>query len=248
METKIIAICNNKGGTSKTATTINLGASLTEMGHKTLLIDYDPQANLTAALRVQGTPIYYTLKEKAEIKPAEIAPNLYAVPSSMELAAAETEFNNNAERNYLLADCLEPLRGAYDYILIDCAPNVGFTTITALSAADGVIIPMTAEFLPAQGIGQLLQIIGTLRRRINTRLDVTGVLIVRYDKRKTLHRDTLEMIREQYGDKVFNTLVRENVAVSESNNAGVPVTMYAPKSNGATDYNAVAKELIKRNI
>ena len=194
METKIIAICNNKGGTSKTATTINLGASLAEMGHKTLLIDYDPQANLTAALRVQGT------------------------------------------------------RGAYDYILIDCAPNVGFTTITALSAADGVIIPMTAEFLPAQGIGQLLQIIGTLRRRINTRLDVTGVLIVRYDKRKTLHRDTLEMIREQYGDKVFNTLVRENVAVSESNNAGVPVTMYAPKSNGATDYNAVAKELIKRNI
>ena len=101
------------------------------MGHKALLIDYDPQANLTAALRVQGTPIYYTIKDKAEIKPAEIAPNLYAVPSSMELAAAETEFNNNAERNYLLADCLEPLRGAYDYILIDCAPNVGFTTITA---------------------------------------------------------------------------------------------------------------------
>ena len=116
MEAKIIAICNNKGGTSKTATTINLGASLAEMGHKTLLIDYDPQANLTAALRVQGTPIYYTIKDKAEIKPAEIAPNLYAVPSSMELAAAETEFNNNAERNYLLADCLEPLRGAYDYI------------------------------------------------------------------------------------------------------------------------------------
>lgn len=247
MECKIIAIANNKGGIAKTTTAINLGASLAARGKRVLLVDYDPQSNLTTALRVHGTPIYkYLGNAAASVTPSFIYTKLAVVPSSIDLAKCETEYANDPNRNYLLADVLEPLRADYDFIIVDCAPNIGFTTITALCAADGVIIPLTAEYLAFQGIAQLIKLINTLKKRINPGIDLYGVLVVRYDRRKTLHRETLAAIVETYGAKVFNTTVRENVALSECNNAASPVRVYAPSSNGAKDYDAIADELLTR--
>lgn len=247
MECKIIAIANNKGGIAKTTTAVNLGASLASKGKRVLLIDYDPQGNLTTALRLHGTPIYaYLGNPGVSVNPSVVSGKLSAVPSSIDLAKCETEFANDPNRNYLLSDVLEPLRANYDFIIIDCAPNIGFTTITALCAADGVIIPLTAEYLAFQGIAQLVKLINTLKKRINPNVDLYGVLVVRYDRRKTLHRETLSGIVETYGEKVFKTTIRENVALSECINAAVPVREYAPTSNGAKDYDDVAAELLKR--
>jgi len=247
MECKIIAVANNKGGIAKTTTAVNLGASLAASGKRVLLIDYDPQANLTTALRIHGTPIYnYLGNAGASFNPSIVSARLSAVPSSIDLAKCETEYANDPNRNYLLADVLEPLRHQYDVIIIDCAPNIGFTTVTALCAADGVIIPLTAEYLAFQGIAQLVKLINTLKKRINPNIDLYGVLVVRYDRRKTLHRETLAGIMETYGEKIFKTTIRENVALSECINAAVPVRDYAPTSNGAKDYDAVAAELLKR--
>lgn len=247
MECKIIAIANNKGGIAKTTTAINLGASLAARGKRVLLIDYDPQGNLTTALRLRGTSIYdYLGNQGARVEPVAVSPKLWAVPASIDLAKCETEYSSDPNRNYLLSDILEPLRPGYDFIIIDCAPNIGFTTITALCAADGVIIPLTAEYLAFQGIVQLVKLIETLKKRINPNVDLYGVLVVRYDRRKTLHRETLAGIMETYGEKVFKTVVRENVALSESINAAVPVREYSPASNGAKDYDDVAAELLKR--
>ena len=229
MECKIIAVANNKGGIAKTTTAVNLGASLAASGKRVLLIDYDPQANLTTALRIHGTPIYnYLGNAGASFNPSIVSARLSAVPSSIDLAKCETEYANDPNRNYLLADVLEPLRHQYDVIIIDCAPNIGFTTVTALCAADGVIIPLTAEYLAFQGIAQLVKLINTLKKRINPNID------------------TLAGIMETYGEKVFKTTIRENVALSECINAAVPVRDYAPTSNGAKDYDAVAAELLKR--
>ena len=247
MECKIIAIANNKGGIAKTTTAINLGASLAARGERVLLIDYDPQGNLTTALRVRETPIYeYLGNPDKTVTPAVVSGNLSAVPSSLDLAKCDTEFANDPNRNYLLTDVLEPLRPDYDFIIVDCAPNIGFTTITALCAADGVIIPLTAEYLAFQGIAQLVKLVNTLKRRINPGIDLYGVLVVRYDRRKTLHRETLAGIVETYGAKVFGTTIRENVALSECINAAMPVRDYAPNSNGAKDYDAIADELLQR--
>ncbi len=247
MAAKIIAIANNKGGIAKTTTAVNLGASLAAKGKRVLLVDYDPQSNLTTALRVRGTSIYnYLGNDKAKVNAAVISQNLSAVPSSVDLAKCETQFANDPNRNYLLSDVLEPLRPAYDFIIIDCAPNIGFTTVTALCAADGVIIPLTAEYLAFQGIAQLVKLINALKRRINPNVDLCGVLVVRYDRRKTLHREMLAGIVEAYGDKVFRTTIRENVALSECINAAAPVRDYAPTSNGAKDYDDAADELLKR--
>ena len=247
MECKIIAIANNKGGIAKTTTAVNLGASLAARGKRVLLIDYDPQGNLTTALRLRGTSVYeYLGHQGARVEPVAVSPKLWAVPSSVDLAKCETEYSSDPNRNYLLSDILEPLRPGYDFIIIDCAPNIGFTTITALCAADGVIIPLTAEYLAFQGIAQLVKLINTLKKRINPNVDLYGVLVVRYDRRKTLHRETLAGIMETYGEKVFKTVVRENVALSECINAAVPVREYSPTSNGAKDYDDVAAELLKR--
>lgn len=247
MNCKIIAIANNKGGIAKTTTAINLGASLAAKGKRVLLVDYDPQSNLTTALRIHGTPIYnYLGNTSGEVTAAAISQNLSAIPSSIDLAKCETESSTDPNRNYLLSDVLEPLRPNYDFIIVDCAPNIGFTTITALCAADGVIIPLTAEYLAFQGIAQIVRLVNTLKKRINPNIDLYGVLVVRYDRRKTLHRETLAAIVETYGAKVFNTTIRENVALSECVNASVPVRDYSPNSNGAKDYDNVADELLRR--
>jgi chromosome partitioning protein len=244
----IISLLNHKGGVGKTTSTINIGAGLVEMGKKVLLIDLDPQANLTLSLGVarQKISIYESLRGEGELTPVNVKPGLDVITSSLDLSGAEMELINEAGREYILRELFVGVSDDYDYILIDCPPSLGLLTLNALTSSQYVIIPLQAEFLALQGLAKIKQVIDKVKFRLNKSLDIGGVVATMYDSRRVLNRDVVETIHKYFGEKVFKTYIRDNVALAEAPAQRKDIFSYQPKSAGAEDYLALCKELVSR--
>lgn len=245
----IIAISNHKGGVGKTTTTVNLGAGLAREGKKVLLIDLDPQANLSQCFGITKpeTTIYESLKNQTEIVTIKIFENLEVAPSSLDLAGAEIELNSETGREYLLKEALEPIKTNYDYIIIDCPPSLGLLTLNAFTCAQEVIIPIQAHFLAIKGLAKIIEVINKIKKRINQTIEISGVVITLYDKRKILHRDIEETIMTYFGEKVYETKIRQNIALAEAPARGQDIFRYAISSQGADDYYDLTLEFLKRH-
>ena len=238
---KILAVAIMKGGVGKTTSVLNIGACLAKKGYKTLLIDLDPQYNLSLSLGIEDTEsnIYTMMKKTDNIKAVNIMDNLDVIPSTLELGRGEVEFNAEYERERILKKLLNKIRQDYDYIVIDCPPSLGILTINAIVASDYLISPIEASFLALKGFTILSEAIDLIGRKVDR------VFITRYDKRKIIHRDVEESLRESLGEKAFKTIIRENVALSESPTQGLDIFRYAPNSYGANDYQQLTEEIIK---
>lgn len=243
----IIAIANHKGGVGKTTAALNIAAGVAARGFSVLLIDMDAQANLTDTLHISDARpnIYDALRGEA-LQPVAVTELLHAVPSTLDLAAAEAELTAAIGRERLLLSALQPQSAKYDYIFIDTAPTLGLLTINALTAANAVIIPMQAEYYAIKGIRGLTDIIANVQRVINAGLYIGGVIISQYDTRTTLHRQMRDAITAQFGTAVFSTPVRKGIAIAEAQAAGMDVFTYAPDSAGAQDYAAIVDEFLQR--
>lgn len=245
---KVISISNHKGGVGKTTSVINIGFGLNKLGKKILLIDLDPQANLSQSLGIiePGKTIYGALRGDYDIEPIEIVKGLDIIPSTLDLSGAEVEMSGEAGREYILRELIDPLRGSYDYILIDNPPSLGLLTINSFTASDEVFIPLQAQYLALQGLTKLIEVIDKIKRRLNKELKVGGVFITQYDGRKVLNRDVVATIEAHFKDEVFKTRVRDNIALAEAPAQGLDIFRYNPKSYGAEDYLSLSKEILKR--
>jgi chromosome partitioning protein len=245
---KVISISNHKGGVGKTTSVINIGAGLNKLGKKILLIDLDPQANLSQSLGIiePGKTIYGALRGDYDIEPIEIVKGLDIIPSTLDLSGAEVEMSGEAGREYILRELIDPLRGSYDYILIDNPPSLGLLTINSFTASDEVFIPLQAQYLALQGLTKLIEVVDKIKRRLNKELKVGGVFITQYDGRKVLNRDVVATIEAHFKDEVFKTRVRDNIALAEAPAQGLDIFRYSPKSYGAEDYLSLSKEILKR--
>jgi chromosome partitioning protein len=244
----VISLLNHKGGVGKTTSAINIGAGLAELGKRVLLIDLDPQANLTLALGIPRQPntIYEAMRGEADLIPYNVKNRLDVVASTLDLSGAEMELINEAGREYILRELLDPIRDKYDYILIDCPPSLALLTLNALTSSDLVYIPLQTEFLAMQGLARIKQIIQKVRLRLNKNLEMGGVIATMYDARKVLNRDVIDIIYKYFGDMVFETKIRDNVSLAEAPAQRKDIFAYSPKSPGAKDYLALAKEIIVR--
>jgi chromosome partitioning protein len=249
MKTKVISILNHKGGVGKTATAVNLGAALKlSHGLRVLLIDLDGQANLTDSLglseRCENT-IYDALKGKCPRIPIyENKEGLQVVPACLDLSAVETELLGEAGREMFLKHLLTPVLNDYDFIIIDCPPSLGLLTLNAMTASNSLIIPVQSEYLAMRGMAKLINVIRTVKERLNSGLEIEGVLITQYDSRKNLNKSVAELVNEKFFGKVFKTYIRENVTIAEATSAGCDVISYAPTSAGAQDYRVLCNEIL----
>ena len=249
----ILALCNQKGGVGKTTTTINLGAALTEFGRKVLLVDFDPQGALSVGLGVNpldlDQTIYNALMERdvsADDVLLKTNAGMDLLPSNIDLSAAEVQLVGEVAREQVLKRVLEPLVDDYDVILIDCQPSLGLLTINALTAADGVIIPLECEYFSLRGVALLIQTIEKVSERLNPQLELEGILATMYDSR-TLHgREVLGRVVQAFGDKVFHTVINRTVRFPETTVAGEPITTFASSSVGANAYRDLAREVVAR--
>lgn len=249
---KVICVMNQKGGVGKTTTTVNLGAGLKNMGKKMLLIDLDPQANLTASLGIDKNlkySVYNLLKSETTIKEVMVAQNgLYVIPSAVALSGADLELSTIAGRELLLKEALDSISHEFDGILIDCPPNLGLLALNALTAADGILMPIQAEYLPLEGMSFLMETIDIIRKRLNKTLEIAGVVITRFNSRQQLHKEISEIISSHFGDKLFTTYIRSNVSLAEAPSFGQDIFSYKPDSMGAKDYQSLCEEIIKREV
>ena len=245
--TKIMAVAQHKGGTAKTTSTINIGAALATFNKKVLLIDLDPQANLSQSLGITDRDInLYTLmsgRGKAVDAIVNVAENLDIIPSSLDLTATEIELSSKIARENVLKRLIAPLVN-YDYILIDCPPSLGLLTANAFAAANYILIPLQAEFLALQGLNRMMDIVEMIKTGINSKLTIAGVFITQYDGRKVLNRNIVKTISELFKSMVFKTVIHENVALAEAPAKGLDIFRYAPKSKGAEDYLSLTKEIL----
>jgi chromosome partitioning protein len=244
----IIAISNHKGGVGKTTSAINIGAGLALKGKKVLLIDMDPQANMSQSLGVHEPEkgIYEALKGTDTLEIMKIRKNLALVPATAGLGGAELELAAEAGREFILKELLDAQRENYDFILIDCPPSLGLLAINAFTASDEIFIPMQAQYLALQGIGKLLGLVDKIKKRLNPKLEITGIFITQFDRRKVLNRYVMDTLESHFGSKVFKTRIRNNVALAEAPNEGCDIFTYQPSSNGAFDYQQLVKEILKR--
>ena len=242
---KIIAVANHKGGVGKTTSCVNVGAALARAGRRVLLVDVDPQANLTSCLMDESSinvSVYDAMQGTAALPIMAISDNLDIVPAHINLTRSDMEFSTKIARESILKKLLAGIRNNYDYILIDCPPSLGLVTINALTAADSVIITMCAETLPLRGLVMLDDMIADIAESINPSLHVSGIIIAKYNRRK-LDNAVIEAIRGKYGDNVYPTFIRNCVALAEAPTYRKSVLDYAPTSNGAKDYIALANEI-----
>ncbi len=251
---RIIAMCNQKGGVGKTTTTINLGASLAEFGRKVLLVDFDPQGSLSVGLGVNpydiDRSIYNLILERdtafEDVVVKTNVPGMDLLPSNIDLSAAEVQLVSEVAREQVLTRALAPAAAEYDAIIIDCQPSLGLLTVNALTAAQGVIIPMECEFFALRGVAMLVETIKKVQDRINPDLTIDGLLATMYDPRTVHCREVLARLVEAFEDQVFHTAISRTVRFPETTVAGEPITTFATNSGGAYSYRQLAKEVLAR--
>ena len=249
----IIAVVNQKGGVGKTTTAINLGAALAELGHQTLLIDLDPQANSTSGLGLDSARarfnVYHLISGEADVQ--QIAqptgvPGLSLVPSHIDLAGAEIELATLDEREMLLRKALAVPQPGIECVIIDCPPSLGLLTLNALTAATSMLIPTQSEYFALEGLRHLMYTHQLVRSRLNPKLVIAGIVMTQFDARTTLAWDVLESVRRQYPNDILSTVIPRNVRISEAPSHGKSVIEYDPTCRGAAAYRALAKELLER--
>lgn len=248
---KIFTIINNKGGTAKTTTVHNLGMALARKKKKVLFVDLDGQANLTSALGITNATAHaghLMLKQKEAASVVLARDGINVIPASDKVIDFEHQVNNEPGREYLLRECLEELKADYDYILIDCAPNMGIFSINSLVAADFFMVPMQAENFAFLGLDKILEVSDKVKKRLNPSLELAGIIIVRQSQKTKFSQAVISNIsqNERIRQKLFETVIRQDIALMESAAFGQSVFEYAPDSRGAEDYTRLAKEILKK--
>ncbi|MBF4163810.1 ParA family protein [Nocardioides sp. CBS4Y-1] len=251
---RVISMCNQKGGVGKTTTTINLGAALAEYGRRILLVDFDPQGSLSVGLGLNphemDLTVYNLLMERDVAIEEVVVPSgiegVDLLPANIDLSAAEVQLVHEVAREQTLQRVLAPAVADYDVILVDCQPSLGLLTVNALTASDGVIVPLECEYFALRGVALLKTTIDKVRERLNPRLAIDGVLGTMYDGRTLHSREVMERLVQAWGDTVFHTVIRRTVKFSDSTVAGEPITSYASSSAGADAYRQLAREVVAR--
>src|SRR3989344_1707963 len=249
---RVIAVCNQKGGVGKTTTAVNLAAYLATMGRRSLIVDFDPQANASSALGMNplslGKSIYHGILGQAthqELMQTSEVRNLHFIPAAPHLAGVLVELVNVPEREYFLRKFLLPIRHYYDYMFIDLPPSVSLLAVNGLVAADEVLIPVQAEYYSLEGIGQLLETIGLIRQNLRHDIRIRGALLTMYDKREKLSREVAKNLRTNFPHPVFEVEIPRNVALAEAPSFAKPIVLYRPDSPGAHAYRRLAEEFIR---
>ena len=250
---KIISFANQKGGVGKTTSAVNIAASLGVLGYKVLLIDLDPQGNATSGVGIMKktlkTTVFDLLTTDASADDVTIRTrfdNLSVIPTHTTLARAEYELGDVENGEYVMKNKLAAVKDKYDYIIIDCPPSLGMLTVNAMTASDGVVIPMQCEFFALEGLSQLMFTISRIKTHYNKELNVTGILITMHNNRLILSMQVINELRKHYADKLFETTVSRNVKVSEAPGFGAPVYYHEKRSKGSVEYMNIAKELAER--
>jgi len=243
---RIISVSNHKGGVGKTTSVVNIGAGLANNGRKVLLIDLDPQANMTISygLAESDNHIYNAHSNGNGLKPITVRENIDIIPASTNLAEAEVELKVKDGAENPISELIAPIKDNYDYIIIDCPPSLGLLTLSAFAASTEVIIPIQPHFLAVKGLAKIIEVVNNIKANINRKVEISAVFVTMYDKRRILHKDVLDTIIMYFDDRVFNTKIRSNIALAEAPATGQDIFEYDKNSNGAFDYGKIVKEVI----
>lgn len=250
----VISVAIQKGGSGKTTTCINLAAALQRAGKNVLLVDADPQANLSQSLGIADEPehnLYAELKkemsgEGSDVRQAihKTAGGLSVLPASLELAGAELELVSVYGREQVFSWLLQPVENEYDFIFIDCPHAIGMLTVNALTASDYVLLPLQGEFLPLKGVYSFMHHFDTIKKKLNKKLSLLGIVLTKFDDRKTMNHQVREKLQQDYGDKVFNTVIRTNIQLAKAQESGKDIFSFDKNAHGAHDYQQLADEML----
>lgn len=250
---RIIAIANQKGGVGKTTTSINLAASIAEMGKRVLAIDLDPQGNMTSGLGVDKNEVentvYELMLDECSINESiqdTVVKGLRLIPSNVNLAGAEIELLGINDKEYILKTAVDYIRDDYDFIVIDCPPSLNMLTVNAMTTADTVLVPIQCEYYALEGLSQLIHTINLVQERLNPNLQMEGVAFTMYDVRTKLSNQVVENVKENLDTKIYETMIPRNIRLAEAPSYGIPINMYDSKSAGAESYRKLAKEIVGR--
>ncbi len=250
---RTIVVANQKGGVGKTTTTINLSASLAELGQKVLVVDMDPQGNTTSGLGIdkdsEENTVYELLlgeREIAQCLKKDVFANLSVVPSNINLAGAEIELIGVEDKENLLKNALDKIKADYDFILIDCPPSLNMLTINSMCAGDTVLVPIQCEYYALEGLSQLIHTIDLVKERLNPELEIEGVVFTMYDARTNLSLQVVENVKNNLNQNIYKSIIPRNVRLAEAPSYGQPITEYDAKSTGAEAYRLLAEEVIHR--
>ena len=250
---RIIAIANQKGGVGKTTTAINLSASLASLGQKVLALDMDPQGNLTSGLGVDKDSVEKSIYEliigEVDIKEVinkEVLENLDIIPTSIDLSAAEIELIGVDDKEYILRNAIDQVKDQYDFVIIDCPPSLSMLTINAMTTADSVIVPIQCEYYALEGLSQLIHTVELVKDRLNSKLEIEGVVFTMYDARTNLSLQVVENVKDNLQQNIYKTIIPRNIRLAEAPSYGLPINKYDPKSTGAESYMRLADEVIER--